>query len=174
MKIGIVPGSFKPYTVGHDKLVRLAASDCDEVHVYASLADRENVSGAAMQEVWRSCIEPSLPGNVTVTYGGSPIGNAYKEMGEASERFSNDAFYVYSATEDMGRFSNEALQKYAPNVDVVRVGLDRTETDGISGTRMRSWLANGNKDEFVSNLPKTIDGDLAWNILFSSQKRSTR
>ena len=40
MKIGLIPGSFKPYHAGHDALVRIAAGENDTVLVFSSTADR--------------------------------------------------------------------------------------------------------------------------------------
>lgn len=166
-KIGIVPMSAKPYHVGHDMLVRLAATENDEAHVFVSLSDRDDVSGKAMEKIWKDQIEPSLPSNVTVTYGGSPVGNAFKEMGDASEAGSQDTYVVYSDPDDAGRFDDATLAKYTKNLKVVRRPVERTSTVDISGTKMRSFLSSGDKKSFIKYLPKGVDGNVVWDTLQS-------
>ena len=39
--IGLVPMSAKPYHTGHDGLVRIAASENDEVLLFVSISDRK-------------------------------------------------------------------------------------------------------------------------------------
>ncbi len=166
-KIGIVPMSAKPLHAGHYMLIQLAAAENDEAHVFVSLSDRDNVSGKAMERIWKDQIEPSLPSNVTVTYGGSPVGNAFKLMGDASKAGSQDTYVVYSDPDDAGRFDDQTLAKYAKDLNVVRRPVERTSTVNISGTKMRQFLATGDKRSFVKYLPKGIDGNAVWDTLQS-------
>jgi citrate lyase ligase-like protein len=167
-KIGLVPMSAKPFTAGHDGLVRIACKENDEVHLYVSLSDRDNISGGAMAKVWKELIEPTLPANVKVTYGGSPVGNVYKELGEANEAGSQDIFSVYSDPTDLGR-NFKSLERYAGNLtqagQIILRGIERSSTVEVSGTEMRGYLASGNKDAFVSKLPTGLDGDKVWHVL---------
>ena len=76
MNIGIVPVSAKPYHVGHHALVTRASDENDKVFLFVSTSDRKRkgevpILGADMEKVWQEEIEKILPGNVTVTYGGS-------------------------------------------------------------------------------------------------------
>lgn len=172
MKIGIVPMSGKPYHAGHDGLVRLAARENDEVHLYVSTSDRDEVSGEAMAKVWRDQIEPTLPGNVQVTYGGSPVLNAFKDLGQASERNSHDTYRLYSDPEDVAaNFPDDRLAKYAPNLfNAGRVGrrpVERTSTVDVSGTKMRGFMTSGDKESFMRYLPKGLDGEAVWDTLRS-------
>ena len=157
----------RPYHLGHDMLIRIAARDNDEVHVYASMSDRENVSGAAMEKVWNELIKPTLPGNVDVILGGNPVTNVFVELGEANEAKSKDFFTVYSDDIDIGKFN--VVQKYAGDLiaggQIILRGIKRSETVDVSGTQMRQWLAQGDKESFVSKLPRGIDGDVMWHVL---------
>ncbi len=166
-KIGLVPMSAKPYHAGHDGLVRIAAKENDEVHLYVSTSDRDEVSGAAMERIWKECIEPTLPGNVRTIYGGSPVGNVIKEVGDANEKGSTDTFSVYSDPEDIKKFS--VLSKYAGNLmaqhQIILRGIERSSTVDVSGTQMRQWLVAGDKASFVAHLPRALDGERVWNIL---------
>jgi hypothetical protein len=170
MKIGIIPMSAKPYHVGHDMLVNLAASECNEVHLFVSTSDRENVSGEAMTHMWKNHIEKTLPGNVVITYGGSPITNAWKDIGQASEIESMDTYVIYSDPDDLSQnFPNDRLEKYASWLfhagQVTLRPVKRTETVNVSGTEMRLYLASNEKDNFVRKLPRNINSDIYWAAL---------
>lgn len=171
-KIGIVPMSAKPYHAGHDGLVRLAAKENDEVHLYVSTSDRDEVSGAAMAKVWKDQIEPTLPGNVKVEYGGSPVFKTFQDIGKASEANSPDTFLIYSDPEDAAaNFPDASLQKYAPNLFAAKRvktrPVERTSTVDVSGTKMRGFLASGDKKSFLKYLPKGLDGNAVWDTLLS-------
>ncbi len=172
MKIGIVPISAKPFHLGHDMLVRLAAKENDEVHLYVSTSDRDEVSGAAMAEIWKDQIEPSLPNNVKVTYGGSPVGNVYNDIGEADKAGSQNTYQIYSDPEDAAtNFPEANLKKYAPNMFLARRvktrPVERTSTVNISGTKMRSFLTTGDQKSFLKYMPKGLDGNAIWDTLLA-------
>src|SRR5579885_1446267 len=168
MKIGLVPGAYKPYHAGHDAVIRLAAEENDRVMVFVSLSDRDNVSGKVMQQVWLDQIQPSLPHNVQVFYGGSPVGEIYKLLGKANEENCGDIFSIYSDPTDAAQ-NYKTLDRYAgslvANGQVKTRAIERTSTVDVSGTQMRQWLASGDKDQFIKNLPKSIDGEAVWSLL---------
>lgn len=175
MKIGIVPMSGKPYHIGHDGLVRIAARENDKVRLFVSTADRKRpgeipISGADMQTIWRTQIEPTLPDNVEIVYTGIPIRAAWTEMGKASEEGSPDVFAIYSDPTDLAQnFPEKSLIKYTGNLfrnnQIILRPVQRSETVDVSGTRMRQWLQQGDKDSFIKHLPPRIDGNAVWNIL---------
>jgi len=166
-RIGLVPMSAKPYHAGHDGLVRIAAKDNDKVVVFVSETNRDYISGEGMMRVWKELIEPTLPSNVEVVYGGSPVGHAFKVIGDADQAGSQDTFNVYSDPDDASRMAT--LPKYAPNLmankQVNLVGVDRTATVNVSGTQMRQWFDAGDKEQFTKHLPKGVDGERYWDTL---------
>lgn len=167
-RIGLVPMAAKPYHAGHDGLVRLAAVENDDVHLYVSLSDRDSISGKGMTQVWKELIEPSLPTNVTVTYGGSPVGNVYKELGDAEKAGSPDTFTVYSDPTDAAE-NYKTLDRYAGGLiakgQVEIQSVPRTSTVDISGTQMRQWFDADDKASFVAKMPYMVDGNKVWDIL---------
>ena len=175
MKIALIAGSFKPYTKGHAGLVNLASNECDVVHLYVSVSDRARtgevpVLGTDMARLWKVTIEPSLPENVQVTYGGSPIGNVWKELGKANESQSTDTYVLYGDPEDLAQnFTENLLQKYCGGIftegQVILRAVERSSTADVSGTLMRDWLKTGDKQSFINNLPNDIDRELVWNTL---------
>ena len=167
--------SAKPYTLGHDMLVRIAAKECDEVIVFVSTSDRARpgevpVLGTDMAKIWHDYIERSLPSNVRVKYGGSPVTKTWQEMGKANEAESADTYKVYGDPEDLTQnFPENSFLKYAGNLykagQALTRAISREETVLVSGTKMRQWLQSGNEEQFKKHLPKGIDRDAVWRIL---------
>lgn len=171
-KIGIVPMSAKPLHAGHYGLILLAAKENDVVHLYVSLSDRDEVSGKAMEKIWKEIIEPTLPENVIVTYGGSPVGNAWKDVGDANLAGSTDTYKIYSDPVDAeANFPDSLMQKYAPdlfkNGQLTTRPVERASTVDVSGTKMRQFLKNNDEASFLRFMPRQIDGQRVWNILKS-------
>jgi len=141
------------------------------VVVYASLSDRGNVSGTAMGQAWKRLIEPTLPANVEVVYGGSPVGHVYAALGAADAEGSGDSFTVYSDADDIST-NYRTLGRYAPELvergQVHLKAVDRSSTVDVSGTEMRSWLAAGERARFIAHLPTQVDGGALWQLLRSS------
>ncbi len=48
--------------------------------------------------------------------------------------------------------------------------VERSSTVNVSGTKMRKWLEDGDKEAFVKNLPSSIDKDAVWDILSATAK----
>jgi hypothetical protein len=156
-------------------LITKAAQENDNVLVFVSTSDRKKkgevpIYGADMEDIWKRYIEPTLPPNVQVEYGGIPVRKVWETLGEAEETGSPEEFTVYSDPTDLStRFPEKSLLKYTGNLwrngQITLVPIERSETGGISGTRMRQYLATGKKDAFIKNLPPGVDGDAVWNTL---------
>lgn len=167
--IGLVPMAAKPYHAGHDGLVRIAAKENDEVHLFVSTTDRKRpgemtIYGADMKRVWDEFLEPSLPSNVVVTYGGSPVQHVYADLEEAEAAGDSETmFRIYSDKEDILKYTDAGLMKSAPtlfeNGQIERRGVDRNETVNVSGTKMRALLAAGNTKQFAAFLPAAVQGN---------------
>lgn len=163
--IGLVPMAAKPYHAGHDGLVRIAAGENDEVHLFVSTSDRIRpgempIYGADMKRIWDEFLEPSLPSNVDVTYGGSPVGHLYQELAQAELEGSADTFQIYSDKEDILKYTDASLGKVAPTLlsagQILRRGVDRNETVNVSGTKMRALLSAGDVEGFARFLPPAV------------------
>jgi len=177
MRIGLIAMSGKPVHAGHDALVRLAAKENNKLLLFVSTSDRKRpkefpIFGKDMFNVWKKYLEPTLPKNVSVTYGGSPVGHLWDVLAQANEENSRDTYVIYSDPQDMDeRFTTNLLQKYAPdlyeNGQIVLEPIQRTTTRNVSGTQMRKWLMTGNKENFIDNLPPAIQhaGDDIWDVL---------
>jgi hypothetical protein len=170
--------SAKPFHAGHAAIIALAARECDEVHLYISTRDRARpgevpILGADMAKLWKQTIEGTLPRNVKVTYGGSPISNVWKELGAANEVRSGNDYVIYSDPVDLtSNFEERLLNKYCGELYAsghIRLRpVDRSSTVEVSGTRMREFLAKGDKENFTKFLPKGVNADLVWGTLWKS------
>ncbi|MAF25345.1 hypothetical protein CL634_07200 [bacterium] len=181
-KIGLVPISGKPYHRGHHALIELAGNQNDEVVVYVSISDRTRrgeypILGEAMHKVWLEEIEPIMPANVQVQYGGSPVRKIYETIIAACEENSNNIFTVYSDPADTAaNYSASNRHKYmAPlynegniifaaeeNPDSVTRGLG---TPNIQGSDLRSALALKDFQLFAALLPEGVNAQNIYEIL---------
>ena len=165
IKIGLVPMAAKPYHAGHDGLVRIAAKENDIVKLFVSTSDRARpgelrVSGDTMQLIWWDYIEPTLPENVIVDYGGVPVGKIFSELEKAEAAASKDVYAIYSDEKDILKYTDEVLSKSAPalfsNKQIMLRGIKRTETVEVSGTEMRELLEDGDVVGFIALLPPAV------------------
>lgn len=178
--IALIPMAGRPYHAGHDGLIRLAAKECDKVIVFASESDRNRpgevpISGADMKKIWSEYIEPTLPGNVEVVHGGTPVTKVYEYIDDAEQAGSQMSYVVYGDPTDVAPFSREKLMKYFPDMverDQVTVRpVERTSTIDISGTQMRKFIADNDESSFLKHMPVEIDGKAIWNILRKNAPR---
>lgn len=182
-KVGLVPMSAKPYHWGHDELVRLAAKENDVVFLFVSTASRERpgemvISGETMQNIWWDYIEPTLPDNVIIDYGGVPVGKVYEALEKAEAAKSDNIYSIYSDDEDILKYTDETLSKSAPtlfaNDQIKRRGVSRTETIDVSGTEMRGYIEDEDVESFTSLLPPAIQkhGKEIFDLLTDEIKES--
>lgn len=161
MKIGLVPMSAKPYHAGHDMLVRIAASECDVVKLFVSISSRERrgempISGQAMEKIWHTYIANTLPPNVDIEYGGSPVGKVLALLIEEKQKNSPDVYVIYSDDVDVeANFPDSKMDKFQP-LQIEKRGINRNQTVPISGTKMRQALEAGDIFAFSQFLPQSI------------------
>lgn len=165
-RIALVPMAAKPYHVGHDGLVRIAASECDEVRLFVSAGDRVRpgeipIYGKDMLLIWANYIEPTLPGNVDVQYVAVPVQSVYANLEEAEAIGDTETvFVIYSDNEDILKYKPATLTKSASSLytnDQIELrGVDRNETVPVSGTKMREYLAAGDAKNFAKFLPAGV------------------
>ncbi len=176
--IALIPMACRPYHAGHDALIRLARSECDQVIVFASTTDRVRkgeftVRANVMRKLWDSIVE-SLPQGVGVVFVSNPVGAVYEFVGlrngDTLPVMKDEKLVIYSDPEDMERnFSERSLAKYggalANGKRLARRHVPRDTTVNVSGTQMRAWLMHGDKARFIANLPETLDGETFWKAL---------
>lgn len=179
--IALIPIAGKPLHIGHWKLIERAANENDNVVVYTSSSDRAKkgefpIYGDDFVKIWSDILIPALPKNVKVKFVDSPVRSVMHELGWFEQSLTQDAAAVptinlYSDKEDVEtNFKNEDLQKYPELLKankINKIGVERTSTVNISGTKMREFLQSGEKKSFLENLPPVgnRNKEEIWNIL---------
>lgn len=181
--VGLVPMSAKPFHAGHWWLIGEAARENDQVIVYVSVSDRKRpgqhpILGADMQRIWREHLEPIMPSNVSIEYGGSPVRKVYEKIGTSGEMQAEGSeqettYRVYSDKQDtITNYSDANREKYMqPLYSQGRVEFpgeswpDRSET-GVttSGTGMRKALASGDFETFAAGMPAPLSNKAVQEI----------
>jgi hypothetical protein len=168
MSVGLIAMSAKPVHRGHHELIIRASHENDAVIVYVSTSDRQRrgeftVRGDTMRGIWHDYIEATLPSNVEVEYGGSPVGKVYAQLGAENERLTMGdidvaTFIVYGCDDDvMANFPEENLQKYAYNLLSMGLIQLRKNVRLYSGEQMRRHIKEGDVQTFKANLPDPLD-----------------
>ena len=185
MKIGLVPIAGKPYHRGHHALVNLASRQNDEVIVFVSISDRKRpnefpIIGSAMYEIWTQELEPIMPENVRVKYGGSPVRRVYEIIEQACENAGSDVFRIYSDPLDTAsNYGLASRKKYmSPLCDIGQVIFVAEEnpesvtrgvgTPAVRGEDLRNALMNGNLSLLGSLLPAGVNAQAVFDILRSA------
>ena len=164
--VALIPAAGKPITSGHWGLIELASTECDEVHLFVSIGDRVRkgeapIYGKDMMRIWNDYLEPVLPSNVSIEYVNIPVQNVYAELEEAESVSDIETkFAIYSDEEDILKYTDTSLSKAAPELFkrgmIAHRSVSRSETVNISGTKMREFIANGDRKNFKKFLPQPV------------------
>jgi hypothetical protein len=178
MKIGLIAMSGKPVTAGHWSLIDTASKENDLVKVYVSLSDRKRageftILGSDMETIWKRYLQPILPANTMVIYGGSPVRKIYEFLQENNEEGSKNIFQVYGDPTDISQnFPVKNMLKYIEDIwknnQVILRKVSREGGVDISGTKMREFLSSGLKETFKEYLPFPLKNDqreAIWDLL---------
>lgn len=187
-KIGLIPIAGKPLHIGHWKLIEKAADENDVVIVYTSDKDRIKknefpIHGKDFVKFWTDIFIPNLPKNVKVKITDSPVRAVSHELGWYEQTATQDKaeipeINIYSDQKDAeDNFSPTELNKYTSlnkQGKIHVVGVDRTSTVNISGTKMREFLLNGDEKSFMAYLPPVplSDKKTIWNTLMKNKPKS--
>lgn len=140
---------------------------CDKVFLFVSTTDRVRkgqlpIYWKDMKKVWDDYLIGAMPSNVEVVFAGNPTSallDAIEELEEAAP--GKHHFKIFGDAVDAPKTYNpKMLMKYFPalvstnRVDVV--AFSRADNVDISGTKMREFLATGNREQFIKNLPKPV------------------
>ena len=178
-KIALIPGGFKPPTIGHFALVNEVAQNpnIDEVLVLIGHKNRKGlpISKENSLKIW-NIYKKHLPSNVEIAISSDP--SPIKDVGHIIKNNPQNMYYpvvgIRSEIDlgDLNRFKSldgkyenfKPLVIYSKNSEKE----DSEEEDRISGTNARVVLASGDKDKFQSYLPTELsqeEKDEVWSIL---------
>jgi hypothetical protein len=167
--IALVPGGFKPPTMGHFHLVDEVAKhpEVNKVIVLIGHKTRDGVTKEESKEIW-DIYKKYLPSNVEIQLAdnASPI----SDVGSLIKNNPNTMFYPVVGIRgemdlgDLKRFDS-MKGKYDNFKPIV---IKSEDEDRISGTNTRAALIGGDKDRFQKYLPTELsneDQEKVWSIL---------
>lgn len=167
--LGLVPMAGKPVHLGHWKLISLASKENNNVVVFISDKDRIKkgeypITRNQMVQIWNEILKSHLPKNVKIKFVDSPVA-AVRYMLLDLDKDANESptINIYSDVDDIKSYdSDEFKSKYKNLFNLNKInlkGIERSSTVNISGTKMREYLQNDDKNSFIKNLPDIPQSD---------------
>jgi len=168
--IALVPGGFKPPTVGHFALVDEIAKNpnFEKVIVLIGHKNRDGVSKEESKAIW-DIYKKYLPSNVEIKIAenSSPISDVASMIKNNPNTFFYPVVGIRGEMDlgDLKRF--DSLEGKYPNFKTIVIRSESSD-DRVSGTNTRAALIGGEKERFQSYLPAQLsqeEKDKAWSIL---------
>jgi len=170
--IALVPGGFKPPTMGHFYLVDQVAKhpEVNKVIVFIGHKTRDGVTKEESKEIW-DIYKKYLPSNVEIQLAdnSSPI----SDVGSLIKNNPDTMFYpVVGIRGEMDLGDLKRFDSMKGKYDNFKPIVIKSEgEDRISGTNTRAALIGGDKDRFQTYLPTELsdeEKDKVWSILTKS------
>jgi hypothetical protein len=168
--IALLPGGFKPPHAGHYAVAKfLSQKSGAEVLVRVGAKERDNVTQNMSIKIWGVYGIKAEPAS-----SDSPIADVFKYVEEKATQ--EDTIYVGTGEKDFPRFKvltdpsfkPENYKKYNPKgVKVIEIPIP-PQAGGVSGTKMREFIKNDQKDLFQKFLPEHLSDEQkeqAWGIV---------
>jgi len=169
-KIALVPGGFKPPTVGHFSLVDEVAknSNIDKVIVLIGHKNRDGVSKEESKEVW-DIYKKYLPSNVEIQISdnSSPVADVASIIKNNPQNTYYPVVGIRGEMDlgDLKRF--DSLKDKYDNFQTIVIKSEESD-NRVSGTNTRAALIGGEKERFQSYLPTELsdeEKEEVWSIL---------
>jgi phosphopantetheine adenylyltransferase len=168
-KIALVPGGFKPPTMGHFYLVDEVAKDSniDKVIVLIGHKNRDGVSKEESKVIW-DIYKKYLPSNVEIQIAdnSSPISDVASIIKNNPQ---NTYYPVVGIRGEMDLGDLKRFDSLKDKYDNFQTIVIRSEgEDRISGTNTRAALIGGEKERFQKYLPTELSDEEkedVWSIL---------
>jgi phosphopantetheine adenylyltransferase len=169
-KIALVPGGFKPPTVGHFSLVNEVAknSNIDKVIVLIGHKNRDGVSKEESKAIW-DIYKKYLPSNVEIQIAdnSSPIADVISLIKNNPQNTYYPVVGIRGEMDlgDLKRF--DSLKGKYDNFQTIIIKSEEGE-NRISGTNTRAALIGGEKEKFQAYLPTELsdeEKEKVWSIL---------
>ena len=170
--IALVPGGFKPPTLGHFYLVNQVAKhpEVNKVLVLIGHKTRDGVTKEESKAIW-DIYKKYLPSNVEIQLAdnSSPI----SDVGSLIKNNPDTMFYpVVGIRGEMDLGDLKRFDSMKGKYDNFKPIVIKSEgEDRISGTNTRAALIGGDKDRFQTYLPTELsdeEKDKVWSILTKS------
>ena len=168
--IALVPGGFKPPTIGHFALVDEVSKNpnIDKVIVLIGHKNRDGVSKEESKEVW-DLYKKYLPSNIEIQISENP--SPISDVASLIKNNPQNTYYPVVGIRgemdlgDLKRF--DSLEGKYSNFKTIVIKSEQ-EDDRVSGTNTRAALIGGEKERFQSYLPTQLsqeEKNKVWSIL---------
>ena len=168
--VALIPGGFKPPTIGHFVLVNEVAQNTnfDKVIVLIGHKIRDGVTKEESLAIW-NIYKKYLPPNVEIKISdkSSPIADISSLIKNNPDTYFYPVVGIRGEMDlgDIKRF--DSLEGKYPNFKTIVIKSNEGK-DRVSGTNTRAALIGGDKDKFQSYLPTELsqeEKDGVWSIL---------
>jgi len=168
--IALVPGGFKPPTMGHFYLVDEVAknSNIDKVIVLIGHKNRDGVSKEESKAIW-DIYKKYLPSNVEIQIAdhSSPIADVISIIKNNPQNTYYPVVGIRGEMDlgDLNRF--DSLKGKYDNFQTIVIKSEESD-NRVSGTNTRAALIGGEKERFQSYLPSELsdeEKEEVWSIL---------
>ena len=163
--VAIYGGGFKPPTKGHFTVVEQTLQEypeIDELIIYVGAGIRDGITQSQSLKIWE-IYSKYLPSKVKI----EPVSSPVKAIMDYSKEHPEDKVYWIlgireEQEEDLKDLAKrtKSIDKY-PNLEVKTI----TTTGGVSGTKTRKALIDGNKELFYNLIPDIKEREQVWDML---------
>ena len=166
--IALYPGGYKPPHIGHYKAAKIASQKA-KVIVFVGISPRDNITQDMAVDLWK--LYTAKDSNIEIRASkGSPVSDVYDYV--ELEAKDGDTIYFIKGKKDKDdpRFKNipDYATKVNKNINVrpIKIEDQFSRSDKpVSGTSMRSYIKNNDKESFIDGLPEGTDEEAAWNTV---------
>ena len=175
-RIALLPGGFKPPHAGHYNMAIWLAqnTDAEKVIVKVGAKERDGITREISLQLWDLYLnndpDPiSQKITVVASNSNSPVQDVYDFV--ENEAPEESTIYLGMGEKDINdaRFKN--INKFAePRGIKFETTLVPPQAGGVSGTKMREFIKNGNKESFQKFIPNFLEDeqkDRAWELVSS-------
>jgi hypothetical protein len=166
-KIALLPGGFKPPHAGHYNMAKwLAANTKANVLVRVGAKEREGITREMSLKLWELYTQNDNNIIVKPSVSNSPVRDVYDFVEQEAPEGSTVFLGMGEKDIDDKRFAN--INKFAePRGINFETVLVPPQAGGVSGTQMREFIKNNDKDSFQKYIPNHINKEEAWDIVKS-------
>ncbi len=166
--IALYPGGYKPPHIGHYKAAKIASQQVEKVIVFVGPKERESITQDMSVKLWELYTQGE---NIEIRKANiSPVRDVY-DFVELEAKDGDTLFFIKGEKDNEDpRFVR--IPTYAKkfnkkiNIEFINIPDQTSRTNKkISGTLMRSYIKNDNKEFFIDGLPLNTDEKAAWNIV---------
>ena len=167
--IALYPGGYKPPHIGHYRAAKQALKEgADKVIVFVGPKERDGITQNMSIALWKLYTQND-PIEIRPA-GVSPVRDVYDFVELEAEDGDTLLFIKGKKDSEDPRFArisdyatkvNKNINKDFINIDDIKSRSDKP----VSGTLMRSYIKNNDKESFIDGLPEGTDEEAAWNIV---------